>query len=279
MTSRLLALLALPPLLTLDGAPAAQDDGVTEEVRSYFVICDRDGNGWISYREARDSLSLDRDEFAAFDSDGDGRVDLREFRTRFAEIADRVGLLPKPRAVRPRPVDLPREPEQILTAYDLDSDEGIEERELARMLDDYGRSEIAAAVAMEKLDEDADGVLRTRELELLSRLLATLYVAGPDGPESLPAPKSVVELFGRVVPRPGGIHSTPQPPLIVGPVPIFRRLDLDDDGGIEVEDLRGLLSPLQLPISLSAIQATLDTDEDGRVDPDELDAALGARRR
>ena len=278
MSSRHLAWIALAPLLGLWRAAPQQQGDVSEEVRSYFVICDRDGNGWISFREARDSLGLDRDAFAAFDRDRDGRIDLAEFNARFAEIADRVGMLPRPRPPRPRPVDLPREPEQILTAYDIDADGGIELDELQRMLDDYGRSEIAVTMAMEKLDEDADAELRERELELLSRLLATLYVAGSEGPESLPAPQTVAELFGQPKPRPGGIDSAPQPPLIVGPVPVFRRLDLDDDGGIEMHDLRELLSPLQLSISLSAIHNTLDLDGNGAIDPDELDLALGARR-
>ena len=149
--------------------------------------------------------------------------------------------------------------------------------ELETLLYDYGRSEIPAPRAFERLDEDADGGLREGELELLSRLRATLHAAGPAEPSTEPPPTSLDELFGEAVPRPGELDRAPQPPLIVGPVSIFRRLDLDDDGGIEVDDLRGLLSPLQMTPRLPAIHATIDLDEDGRIDPDELALALGAR--
>jgi len=264
-------------LVPLAVGAAVQDAPSREEVRSYFLICDRDGNGWISYREARDSLGLDRDDFATFDTDRDGRVTLQEFRARYAAIADKVGLLPRPRAARAQVIDLPRAPQQILTAYDTGGDGAVDEGELETLLYDYGRGEIAADLALTKLDQNGDSCLRDGELELLSRLLATLHVAGSAGTTREAPPTTVSELFGQAVERPGGLDRAPQPPMIVGPVPVFRRLDFDDDGGIEIGDLRELLSPLQLDVSLAAIHATLDRDEDGRLDVDEIEIALGAR--
>jgi Ca2+-binding EF-hand superfamily protein len=275
LTPRLAAGALLAPLALLGAAP--QDPPVisAEELRAYFATCDRDSNGWISFREARDSLGLDRQAYAEINTDGDGRIVLEEFSAGYAKLAERIGVLPRPKPARPQTVDLPRDPLQILTAYDSGGDSALSEEELAILLFDYGRSEIPVQLALEKLDEDGDGGLRGGELELLARLLSTLYVAGPDARTLAPAPTSIVGLFGRPILRPGGLDQSPQPPLIVGPVPLFRRLDLDDDGGIEDSDLRELLSPLQLSVSLPAIQATLDLDESGEIDADELQRVLG----
>jgi Ca2+-binding EF-hand superfamily protein len=271
-----LALAALLAPLVLAGA-AAQDPPAlsAEELRAYFATCDRDSNGWIAFREARDSLGLDREAYAAVDVDRDGRIVLEEFSASYVKLADKLGGLPRPKPARPQSVDLPRDPLQILTAYDSSGDSALSEEELAILLFDYGRSEIPAQLALEKLDEDGDAGLRGGELELLARLLATLYVAGPNARNVTEAPSSIAGLFGRPIPRPGGLDQAPQPPLIVGPVPLFRRLDLDDDGGIEDGDLRELLSPLQLSVSLPAIKATLDFDESGDIDEGELERALG----
>jgi len=273
----LLAGVLLAPGLLVAGGRARQDDLVLDQMRSYFALCDHDGEGWISFREARDGLRLDRAGFAEFDADRDGRIDLDEFAARYSEFSALIGRLPRPRPAQTRPVDLPREPEQILAAYDDDRDGALSEAELQVLLDDYGRSEIPVALALEKLDQDGEEGLRAGELELLARMLATLHVAASGTGAATPTPTSILDLFGRAVERPHALDGPPLPPLIVGPVPVFRRLDLDDDGGIELDDLHRLLSPLQLSVSLSAIHATLDLDQDGRIDPDELDRALGAR--
>ena len=275
MPSKLSACAWIAPLLWVGGSPQDPPALAAEELRAHFATCDRDGNGWIAFREAKDSLGLDREAYAEFDTDRDGRIVLEEFSAGSARIADRIGLLPRPRPARPQGIDLPRDPLQILTAYDSGGDSALSEEELAILLFEYGRSEIPAQLALEKLDEDEDGGLRGGELELLARLLATLYVAGPNARTTAPAPTSIAGLFGRPIARPGGLDQAPQAPLIVGPVPLFRRLDLDDDGGIELGDLRGLLSPLQVSVSLPAIQATLDLDESGEIDADELERALG----
>lgn len=275
MTPRLFSLALLAPLFSVGGSPQDPPVLAAEELRAHFATCDRDSNGWIAFREARESLGLDRAAYAEFDADRDGRIVLEEFAAGAARIVDRIGLLPRPRPPRPQSVDLPRDPLQILTAYDSGGDSALSEEELAILLFDYGRSEIPAKLALEKLDEDGDGGLRGGELELLARLLATLYVAGPNARSAAPPPSSIAELFGRPIERPGSLDQAPQAPLIVGPVPLFRRLDLDDDGGVEVGDLRELLSPLQISVSLPAIQATLDVDESGEIDADELARALG----
>ena len=64
------------------------------------------------------------------------------------------------------------------------------------------------------------------------------------------------------------------PPQIDGPVGSFRRLDLDGDGMISLEDLRRLQSPLALPVRAAAVLAALDSDGDGELSPREFSAAL-----
>ena len=64
-------------------------------------------------------------------------------------------------------------------------------------------------------------------------------------------------------------------PEIIGPVTHFRRLDLDDDGLVSIEDLRRLQAPLQLPVRAAAVLAALDLDGDGVLSLAEFSAALG----
>lgn len=90
---------------------------------------------------------------------------------------------------------------------------------------------------------------------------------------------SIAELFGRPMPSNATEGSTPTPPRVRGPVPIFLRLDIDRDGAITTRDLDELSRPLQLPVARNAVFAILDRDENARIDPAELALALGGDPR
>ncbi len=263
--------------LPLPGGVRSQafQDANPEILRSYFAACDQDGNGWISFRESHDSLELDRVGYARLDTDRDGRVVLEEFSVHLAQLADRVGSLPLPRVAQDQARDVPRKPTLILAAYDRGGDGALEEAELSKLLEDYRRARPGALILLDRLDQDGDRRLRGSEIELLARLLASLHVI--DAEDSRPAspPRSVDELFGAVIPRSKGLDALPEPALIVGPVSHFRRLDLDGDGGIELRDLLELMRPRSAAISLAALFAALDGNEDGLVDQGELSRALG----
>ena len=68
--------------------------------------------------------------------------------------------------------------------------------------------------------------------------------------------------------------SSPYPPLITGPVPHFRRLDLDNDGAISIDDLANLMRPMQMRLRLPALINTLDLDGDGVLNEEEFERAL-----
>ena len=260
--------LATTSILRSQGRPSL------EVVRSYFSVCDRDTNGWVSFREARDSLEFDRVVYARLDADRDGRVDFEEFRKHYSAVSARVGTLPPPRIIRDEPRDLPRQPSQILAAYDDDSSSSLDEDELSSVLFDYGRAQLSIETALAKLDQDGDERLRGAELELLSRLLGTLHVVGPENVDLDAEPATVEELFGTVIPRGTRVDAAPQPPQIVGPVTHFRRLDLDGDGGVELRDLEELVRPARLDVRSSAVIAALDRDGDGRLSPAEFKTSL-----
>ena len=181
---------------------------------AYFNIADYNGDGWISYREGRESLSLDRDRFARIDTDSDGRIDAREFQELFEMTVRKVGEFPPPKPdPEGGPVELP----------EFDS----------------------AAFAR--------------------------------GADFQPA-ASVEELFGRSELRTLEDGATRQPPFIAGPIPHFRRLDLDLDGEITNTDLDELLRPMQVQTRIRAVIAIMDTDESGGISRAEFDAAMADPR-
>lgn len=267
---------SLPAALLAAALAAAPQDAIDRELlRGYFATCDGDGNGWLSYRECRDSLSLDRAGFAAFDRDADYRVAPEEFDANYAEVTSRVGSILIPVAVRAPKVDVPRGPKALLAAYDRDGDDGLQPSELMLLFEDYGRAHLPVDTVMANLDDNGDKRIADVELERASRLLSSLYAAGLPTAEPGPIYESLDQLFGRTIERPAAIDASRQPPLIVGPVLPFRRLDLDGDGGIDLEDLYRLMTPITPSFSIGAIHAGLDADEDGRIDRAELAQALG----
>ncbi len=92
------------------------------------------------------------------------------------------------------------------------------------------------------------------------------------------SPKSLIELFGTVIPRPSETGAPPSPPQIVGPIPAFHRLDIDRDGFISVADLETLMRPVRTGVRPAAVINTLDTDGDMRLSEREFNAAMGIVR-
>jgi len=250
------------------------DEDTRAEIDEYFAICDHDENGWIAFREARESLELGRSAYASYDRDRDGRIDPAEFEERYLEIVDIAGGFARPKEYegkRPLPS---RNPEQLRAAFDATGDGALELFEVDKLLEVYDRQDIPARIVLSKLDVDASRRLEISELERLSQLLSATYVASDEDLASEQA-ASVEELFGGVIERPPSeFGGTLHPPQIVGPVSPFRRLDLDYDGAIEIEDLRHLQRPQTLSVRVAAIVAALDQDEDGSVDRAEFLAAM-----
>jgi EF hand domain-containing protein len=183
---------------------------VVELGAAYFNIADYNGDSWISYREGRESLSLDRDRFARIDKDSDGRIDAREFQEVFEMSIRKVGDFPPPKPdPEGGPVELP--------------------------------------------EFDADAFARGADFQPAS---------------------SINELFGRAEARTLEEGATRQPPFIAGPIPQFRRLDLDLDGEITNKDLDELLRPMQVQTRIRAVIAIMDTDESGGISRAEFDAAM-----
>lgn len=245
-----------------------------EREQAYFEIIRHDASkDWISYREARASLGLDRSEFRVYDTDRDGRISREEFGTRYRAIVNLTGAFQTP-----RPSDGPhavtRNPEQLLSAYDQDADRGIGIEELGTVLADYEREELDAQVVLSKLDRSDDHRIDGEELNQLSRLLAAPILVG-EVVDPAERPTSVLELFGQVEPREVLVDAVPQPDRVPGPIPHFDRLDYDRDGYISSDDLRKLQSPVQLKARSGPVLATLDLDGDEVVSREEFLKSMG----
>ncbi len=277
-----------PPAKSPAQDPAARTDGSQEmldakqrhvaqalEEAEFFKRCDQNANGWISLHEGREALGMDSSTFRSYDIDLDGRISRDEFSARYKLSVSRVGAF-KPPVSAPKPARAPtRNAEQLRNAYDKNGDGGLSADELKLLLDDYGRSELPAEIALEKLDRDGSTRIDGAEIELLARLLTTILSPAAADPNASRVRQTLEELFGGMRDRTSGFHSAPMPPEIVGPVTHFRRLDLDSDGGVSIEDLRRLQAPLQLPVRAAAVLAALDLDGDGVMSPAEFAAAVG----
>lgn len=284
-----LAPLAVLPLLAPARAAAVQDagggarrvvpveEGLAEpdQLLEWFDVADYDTNGWVSYREANESFSFDRERWEIYDIDRDGRIRFNEFELYYRDCME-IGGGFKPPVPASGPGTPPRRsPERFMNAYDTDLDRFLDRIEIAAMLLDYGQEDKPADKMLELLDRDHDGKLAVEELRgLMAQLYGTpdLGVETEDRPqqEERVEPRTPDELFGAVIRR----DSSLSPPRIVGPVSHFRRLDLDGDGLIEQEDLENLLRPVQISVRIPTVLNTLDLDGDGTLSEVEFQRAL-----
>lgn len=248
--------------------------------RPIFLGVDADRSGWLSFRELRDAFDCDRLEFTQYDRDHDGRVTSREFMTRYDELVQRTGTFLTPRQRLATEAVAPRTPEQLRVAFDTDSDGMLDASELPALLAEYGRSADDLESVLEAVDSDGDRRVGSDELFQLSRALS-YSLALPTETKVTPkqGAKNVVELFGKAEPRPLTVATAAAPPQIVGPVPHFRRLDLDGDGFISSEDLRVLQGSVSMGARIATVIASLDADEDGRISEREFAAALATPPR
>ncbi len=283
--------LCAPVLLAQDGgqvqAPQAEKPVTNLDAQEgeYFATCDYDENGWISYREAEASLHLNRDGFAQYDADNNGQVTRDEFNTRYRLLLKRVGSfrIPTPESVTQVPVGavplsmqpvtaLPNTSQAFVGLYDKDVNGMLNLAELTSASTALGFPGIPPTAILAKLDLNKNGSVEPPELE---GVLAALHILDAASLVSLGAKAgSIEELFGGTTPRPYFTGGTPQPPTIKGPVLPFRRLDLDNDGFIDVDDLEQLSLSAHTVVRPSAILAGLDRDADGKLSPEELLAAF-----
>jgi hypothetical protein len=77
-------------------AQAEQERKQVEIAATYFKVADYDGNNWISFREARTGLEIDRPRFLVYDADQDGQITLDEYTLVSIETYRRYGVFKAP---------------------------------------------------------------------------------------------------------------------------------------------------------------------------------------
>lgn len=242
----------------------------------WFSSADIDSSGWISYREASASLRFDAPNFRAIDRDRDGRLNFAEFSRHVLSESDKNRKFKAPLAATIEDGPRRRTPEQLRAAFDSDLDGAISRFEFETILRDY--SQEAQALddqdVFARLDVNGDRKLDIQELDRLASFLAPLRLGSPVVKPVVPGANTVLELFGAVEDM-GDAH----PPRIVGPVPPFRRLDLDNDGFVDLEDLERLEGRSFNPVRLKSVLNTLDINYDGRLSEGEFLSSMAPPKR
>jgi Ca2+-binding EF-hand superfamily protein len=246
--------------------------GSSLEESEYFQTIDYDGNGWISYDEARQALNIDRQEFWRYDLNRDARVVQEEFSVRYLEVVGRVGSFPTPQSTEVPTIAPPRDPDQLRNAFDRDLNGSIGPGEFQTLLTEYSLTDYDATEMFQSFDVNGDFRLAGGELLELARQLeafrSTVTIGVSENYDS------VEELFGEAIARPPGPGEIASPPQITGPLPIFSRLDLNRDGSLTSNDFDELSFPLTLPVRSVTVIASLDTDGDEALSADELRASM-----
>ncbi len=248
---------------------AAPQDAEDDLSGFYFRSADWDGDGWIRFGEAEKSMGLDREAYSAFDKDRDGGISAEEFATRYRILVERGGVFTPPRTKPDAPRPVKRDAKALLLAYDTDLDGMLVESEVSRALQDAHISDPSPLVLVATLDKDRSSGIDGAELDELSDLMY---------PESRPLREkkklTLDQLFDRTEPRDTRAGSTIGPRRTAGPIPVFRRLDYDRSGAIDLADLEELQRPLRSAVRPAAILATLDLDGDGSISDAEFAAAM-----
>lgn len=235
----------------------------------YFETADWDADGWIRFSEAEKSLNVDQAQFALFDKDNDGAITAAEFAARYRLLVDKGGVFPAPRPKPDAPRTVKRDAKALLLAYDADLDSMLVESELIRALDDARVTEPAASVVLTTLDKDRSAGIDGKELDELSDVL---YPGS--GPKRALKPLTLEQLFDHSTTSESRAGATMGPRRTNGPIPVFRRLDYDRSGSVDLQDLESLLRPMRSAVRPAAVLATLDTDGDGAISELEFAAAM-----
>ncbi len=270
----------------------------------HFRLCDLDQSGWVSFREARATLSLDKEDFRSSDGDGDGRLSLDEFRDRHVRLLEQFGPVNAPLPTTeeleriavaegsevpfaPRTAEPPATP-AVRPPSKVESTERAQPAKRPRTMRPPARRAALPAPGQLLTLYDAD-TSRGLGLEEVTKVVRQL--GGDLSPELLlqqtdrdeTGELELHELgplaFFAADRLPQGMRPAdpvPTASLERVPHPYHRRLDVDGSGAVAIGDLRRLLKGARPALRLSTLIAVLDDDGDGELSESEFRRALGA---
>jgi len=260
------------------GDPAQEEDAATPPPQALddFATCDLDRGGWISFREARACLEYGKEKFRLVDTDSDGRINLEEFSTHVRETIDRAGAFKPPSRSPGVDLSLMQSNRELVEAFDIDRSGGLAPGEVEQLAEEGGwRSEMDGLLV--GLDKNGNRELEFEEMAPLAQFLTRTRISaeGLSGGTDRTVEDLINELVSEnVAPADPSEELDPgapgAPPRMPGPVPPFRRLDVDGNRFIERIDLHALVGSARLSVRPERVLDALDLDGDGRLSEHEF---------
>lgn len=240
-----------------------------EQVRRFYALTDRNGDGYLTMREMFTVLGMNPDTFQRLDRNADGIVSFVEFDDAYRNAALWGGWLPRPKAVEgDSPVPSKRVEPGLNATFamaDQDTDERLGIEELSPLLE-RAKVKLEPTVFLNRYDSNADFRIDQDELTYAFQDLGIDLDRPAEHGEASSTSAATAEGSGN-----------PQPSALVTKrvTSLLESVDRDENGRLGWFELDEAFYTLNVPLTLDRI-ASFDVDGDRAFDRTELETLVAS---